>query len=703
MSASSALLGCIADTPSPFGAGGEGVTLAAATSAASGGGGSAPEDDPTLGGPCTDATQCDDGADCTHDTCDTALGRCRFTPDDSVCANGIHCDGAERCTPRVGCEPATPVDCGDDDACTIDTCEESTQTCSRRPRDGDGDGDPDGHCEGGADCDDTDPARSSLVPEVCGNLRDDDCDGDSDESDCVAPAHDDCDDALELDGPGVHVLPTAGAVLDVGASCATEGAIADVFALVTIPDGPDRDLDVRVRGDLGDVAIAIQIDCGDGSSEIACGAPASNPSSDSVARAIARGASPGTYALVISTSYPEPVTLDVRLLPASSPPENETCGTAEDVAIGAVVGVSLIDASQDVGTACARQTGDLLYRFELEQDADVDVYAESVDGWGLPSLSFRDEACALPEDELVCATAAIAHLYRGSLEAGEHYLAVSATAPTDATFTIATSPPTPRPDDDTCEGAPAVASGDSVDVDFALHQDDHHPCVLGAVDAAFELDLDGPSDVLLVDWAAQGDQASIALTGPECGASDLVACAEPGPEPVRLRKRGLAAGSWFALLESTLGTGQRFDVLARPASPPISVPFADACGAAQAIPPEGGFFIGNTTSAAADFEAGCDDAGGDPGGAPDRLLRLDLDEPARVVFDMSGTSYDALLDVRRGPDCPGVEVPLGCTVASGGAGAPYLDLELEAGSYFVQIDGRGGETGAFQLDVFVVR
>jgi len=701
------LAACVGDSPSPFdvagGSGGAAVTVGPSSGeGGEGGEGGEVAVDPTLGGPCTDDSPCNDGADCTLDACDLAIGRCRFTPDDAPCANGIHCDGVEKCTPRIGCEPSTPVDCGDDDACSIDTCDEPTQTCRRKPRDADGDGDPDGHCAGGADCDDIDPTRSSLAPEVCDNQRDDDCDGDVDEIGCVAAAHDDCDDALEISGTGVFTLQTAGSVLDVGASCASETAISDVFGVVTLADGPSRDIELRLTGGLGDVTVAVQTECGEGGSEIACGPSASNPDGDPVARTIARSLEPGSYAVVVTTSFPEAVTLDVRIGPATSAPDNETCGTAQPVSIDTPVAVTLVDATEDVGTACPRQTGELVYRFDLEESVDVDVYADTVDGGGAVSVSLRDEDCALPEDELVCATSLSPHLYRGALDAGTWFLAVSATAPTDATFFIDTSPPTERPDDETCEGAPVLRGGEGADVDFALHQDDHHPCITGAADAAYEIELQEISDVLLVAFAAPGDTASIALTGPACGDSDLVSCSASGQFPSRLRRRGLTEGSWFALLESLTGVDQRFDVWARPAAPPISVPFADACGAAQSIPPGGGFFTGNTTSAAADFGAGCDDAGGGPGGAPDRLLRLDLDAPARVVLDMSGTTYDALLDVRRGPDCPGTEVPLGCTVSSGNAGAPYLDLDLEAGSYFVQIDGRGGDAGAFSLDVFVM-
>ncbi|HVJ17233.1 MAG TPA: hypothetical protein VM686_17510, partial [Polyangiaceae bacterium] len=59
--------------------------------------------DPTLGGPCTDLEQCDDGIDCTADRCDLDIERCRFEPDHGACADDVYCDGEEQCEPGLGC------------------------------------------------------------------------------------------------------------------------------------------------------------------------------------------------------------------------------------------------------------------------------------------------------------------------------------------------------------------------------------------------------------------------------------------------------------------------------------------------------------------------------------------------------------------------------------------------------------------------
>jgi hypothetical protein len=170
---------------------------------------------------------------------------------------------------------------------------------------------------------------------------------------------------------------------------------------------------------------------------------------------------------------------------------------------------------------------------------------------------------------------------------------------------------------------------------------------------------------------------------------------------VRARKRNVAPGAYRVITESTIAQSQQVTALVRKAAPATIATFADACADRILIPPGGGFFQGNTANATADFSAGCDSAGGPAFGAPDQLLELDLTAQKRVVLDMTGSGYNTLLDVRQGPSCPGTEVLLGCS-AAGSAAKSYLDLTLDPGSYFIQVDGLAGDAGPWFLDVFVV-
>jgi hypothetical protein len=153
------------------------------------------------------------------------------------------------------------------------------------------------------------------------------------------------------------------------------------------------------------------------------------------------------------------------------------------------------------------------------------------------------------------------------------------------------------------------------------------------------------------------------------------------------------------VVEAVNSTPTQLTAFVRPAVPPVFVAFADTCADAVEIPAGGGRFEGTTANANADYDAGCDLGAQPPGGAPDQMLHLSLSKKKRVIFDMKGSSYNTLLDVRRGPSCPGQEVALACA-AGYVADRSYLDLTLDAGDYYVQIDGYAGASGSWSLDVY---
>jgi hypothetical protein len=665
--------------------------------------------DPTLGGPCKVDADCDDSLGCTIDSCDQTLLRCRFIPDDSVCTDGLYCDGVERCDQKLGCTFGEPVGCSDNDSCTIDQCDEPTHTCKHAKRDADLDGDPDKHC-GGGDCDDNDPTVSSLSPEVCANQKDDNCNGMIDEAGCTAPKHDTCVDALEIDTAGSYALDTTAANFDYPGAC-TAGLMGprDVVAALVLPPGPPVDVEVTGRTQYQMIAVTLAAACGNPATDIACNPSFTAPPTKSgqISKIIARGLGDPNkvtaYPIYVATAPTGPVVLDVDFVPSAPKPANETCGTAEAAPIGKPFPVTVIDAAKDLASACTPQTGELVYSFTLPSAADVDIYASSVDGDGFPVLSLRDEACAMPGDEITCHSAQAAHVVAKSLPAGNYYLATAATAPTSMLVTIELSPPTPPAPDDFCDGAPPIAANKTISFPLADHQDNVQlGCLPGAVDAAYDLTLAEASDVLMVERISQGDTGAVELVLPDCSMpSDLLACGSGAPSPVRAAKHNVPAGDYRVVAESIQASPVQLTAFVRKAIPPKLVPFADACGDAETIPEGGGFFQGTTANATADFNAGCDQGGVPQGGAPDQLLKLTLSATKRVIFDMMGSSYSTLLDVRKGPDCPGTEVLDGCA-AGYYQQRSYLDLTLGAGTYFVQIDGYAGQAGPWFLDVRVV-
>ncbi len=101
--------------------------------------------------PCLVDSDCDDSVGCTVDVCNQATNTCVNTPKDALCDNGIWCDGAETCDAVAGCQEGTAPDCDDGVACTVDGCNEEEASCDNLPKDAlcdDGD-----ICDGAETCD----------------------------------------------------------------------------------------------------------------------------------------------------------------------------------------------------------------------------------------------------------------------------------------------------------------------------------------------------------------------------------------------------------------------------------------------------------------------------------------------------------------------------------------------------------------------
>ncbi|MGB0715615.1 MAG: cohesin domain-containing protein, partial [Phycisphaerae bacterium] len=79
------------------------------------------------------APNCDDGIACTQDRCDEDANACVHETDDSACDNGIFCDGAETCDADLGCQAGSVPTCDDQIACTVDTCSPNTDACLHVP------------------------------------------------------------------------------------------------------------------------------------------------------------------------------------------------------------------------------------------------------------------------------------------------------------------------------------------------------------------------------------------------------------------------------------------------------------------------------------------------------------------------------------------------------------------------------------------
>ncbi len=649
--------------------------------------------DPALGGPCEDDGQCNDQVDCTRDHCDAALGRCRFTPNDAACDDGVYCDGAERCDVRTGCVAGEVVACSDNSTCTIDTCIEETQSCRHDPRDADGDGDPTADC-GGRDCADTNPLVNSFVSEICRNGIDDNCNGLIDEQPCVAPAHDTCKTALKVTKPGYYDVDLTGTALDYPTSCATQaGGFRDAVLEVTLPTGGPFDVDVTAKLDAGKLSLGTANSCGDGASA-SCEPSFVTPLGASAARMILRGLEAGTYPLYVAADSEGIAQVHVELRRAE-PHLGDLCEDAPPLMPGASpLLVRLPGYAADLKSACAPLTGDAFASFTLAEASDVTLVAEAQNNLGLPVLSLLDERC---KRELTCRKSQPGRLFVRDLQPGIYRVMVAATAPDDVSVRLETGPVSATPPGEGCDNPLHLVEGVEQIVDLSTHEDAVNPkCLTGAPDSTFELELAGQRDVALVGRFSQQDEGAVSMAGATCTANTVC---KAGSGSQRAVQYGLAKGIYRAVIESARGNPVGLSWFERPAVAPTFVAFADNCDQLLSIPEMGGRFIGNTSNEFPDFSAGCDVGGQKSGGAPDQILKLSLGQARRVILDMQGSSYATMLSVRQGKFCPGIELPLACAVGSQPSRS-YLDLDLKAGDYFVLIDGYDGASGSWKLDVF---
>lgn len=76
---------------------------------------------------------CADSVSCTVDSCNETTDTCDHIPDNGVCGDGLFCTGVETCHVTLGCQAGTAVNCNDGVACTADSCNETTDSCNNVP------------------------------------------------------------------------------------------------------------------------------------------------------------------------------------------------------------------------------------------------------------------------------------------------------------------------------------------------------------------------------------------------------------------------------------------------------------------------------------------------------------------------------------------------------------------------------------------
>ncbi len=658
--------------------------------------------------PCTVDGDCDDHLSCTNDRCLPGFLTCEHTADHGRCDDGIFCNGPEFCDFRLGCEHVvTHESCDDNDVCTLDRCVEATKTCEHRPRDLDEDGDPDFFCEHGTDCDDRDPTRSGVAPEICDDTIDNDCDGTTDEGSgldgggadggdggsadggmplCGRPAHDTCGDPFPITGSGTMDLRVGGASADYRLNCSFS-AHPDVVATLTLTE--PHDVRITAEGDLATAQVALRTTCVDATTEIECddGYPG-----EIRHRALAAG----TYYLIVQGTGD--VLLDVQLTDPTPPPTNETCAAPTLIPpTGGRYTGSFVDGHDDVTLSCSGiPASDLVYQIDLPTESNLTVTLSSPDN----QYMYWDvrPTCDATAGSVRCRGGAPADGTMHQLPAGTYFILIEGPSYVEADFSLSVDvgPSTPRVTGDLCATPIPLTVGTRYTGTMSGAEDDIvTACGYNYRELVHSFTIPALSDVTIdVDGGLSYLNASLRTTCDNAGTQ--VRC--PTGAPISSHLRALAAGTYYLIVEGARGGSYTIDITATtPPTVPTPATGNDSCGGPVIIPPTGGFWSGTTMGMANDYDPLICGTGTP---APDVAFRLDLATRSRITATTEGSAFDTLLYRFMGTCRTGMEAR--CDDDGGSAGTSQLTETLDPGTYFYVVDGFSSTAmGNYEFQVFI--
>jgi hypothetical protein len=680
--------------------------------------------------------RCDDGVDCTADSCVPRVG-CQSRADDTRCSDGVFCNGVETCGPR-GCQRGAPLACGGT-MCSPTRCDEATRACVPVSADRDGDGETPTAC-GGTDCDDNDRTVGRRAPEQCANGRDDNCDGRADCADllcarapncgpctptgpevCADGVDNDCNGAVDCVDAECRATPVCGMCVPTGpetgpvacgdgrdndcdsrVDCASPGCAMEPRCFMCVPTGPEgaacvdgRDNDCNGQIDCADPACAMQPGCRADNDRCETAAPLLLPGAVSGNTTAARDDyMPGCaaeggpdVAYVLRNPRTQTVTLDVEsaTFDAVLHVFRENCGgmalACNDDAVGLNPRLVLRDLAPGTYFVVVDGFGASRGSFRLRASVGTtEVCGNGQDDDGNGLVDCRDPACAmLPECRMCQPTGPEGG--RGCLDGVDNDCngRTDCDDPACASFPQCCRPERPEADPMAC------LDGRDNDCNGRVDCDDPGCAATGVccmptgpenTDAACsdgrDNDCDGRADCADPDCAGRGRCACVALPE-QCGNGRDDDC-------------------------DRLVDCADPDCAPDPVCTPMG-PANDVCAGAAplAVPAT---VRGMTVGARNDYTPvvmGFPGCGG--GAGPDVVYAFTVLRATPLVVEVTGEGFDPVVYVRRG-DCTGGP-QTACNDDFQGLNS-RATFTAAPGTYFVVVDGfGGGDQGAFTLRVSV--
>jgi len=433
--------------------------------------------------------------------------------------------------------------------------------------------------------------------------------------------------------------------------------------------------------------------CADQGAEIAC-----NDDSPAGGSALDVYVEPGTYYVFADALGKSEGAYRLNVEIAEVPPIAEICRGARPLSIGATVAGSTVGAFDNATSTCGDGAPglDVPYRLDLATRSRVRIVERSDDV--RPVVHLR-RVCAEEISEVACADRGLSTeeaSFTGVLEAGAYTVIADAQSREAAgrfTLRVDAAPENGSgvPGDSCADPMPLSPPDKPQGDTFQARDDVSGSCGgAGAPDVVYRVDLARRTRFSAHFEAEEGRH--VLVLSRACGdRSTEVTCAARIDE-------ALPAGVYFLAVDgATPSSFGRFalEVRARDVgaqegackNPPLLLP--------------GKPVSGSTTGAGDKFTTGC---GGreDLPGAPDRVYKIVLAQRARVQIALATPTYDGVLSLRRacvdvGSAARGNEMR--CNNDAGDTHHSRIDMTLEAGTFYVVVDGHGqGEEGPFTLE-----
>lgn len=459
--------------------------------------------------------------------------------------------------------------------------------------------------------------------------------------------------------------------------------------------------------------------CGEPAREITC--VNASGSIGGIATFRANNLAPGNYALLLSTARGVDVRVSASVTPARLRPAGDICPGVTVTPDGPAVDIDTrpYDTRADYGTTCGRLGPmgglgwmDAVFSYTIDQPRDVTI---EVDGEGTEDLHVElSRTCGSISQVLPgCETGLPVQRIIRNQAPGTWYVVVDykPEARPDHVLhaRVTTAPPTPPGPASRCPGV-AITEGMPVTVDVSLLTPG---MPLGCIprqtaSGVFSFMSPEAGSDLMVGFVSPGarDDAALVVRS-TCDGEIVGPCIGPEDRSGRsawTRLQGLAPGrTWYLQGATSSAAGNATARVYRvPHVDPRAVTNNFTCATAEVIPATGGIFTGSNTSATAVANPPCASMSLGCAGSRGSLYRLDLAARQRVVAVMRSETFDTLLSVQSGMNCPGRNGSALCNDDWYSTDS-QVDTTLDPGTYWIHAGGCGPtQAGDYRLDVAVL-